>query len=1153
MKHLKRAFIPLSAAFAVTLAVVLLLAQSVQADSFIVDTTDDTADAAIDGTCADASGNCSLRAAIEEANNSSGGDAISFDASLNGETISITLGTLALTDDGISIDGDAGTGDGTPDIEVRYVSGSVTAGDGLISIRSSNNRIEGLAVTGSPESGVMISDLAGNPADNNEIVSCWAGLDLTGAARANTDHGVRIYTVVDPPTGTTIQDSVLSGNGQRGLSAQDAVNTLVSNSTFGMDPTGVTARSNGSNGISLFRAMTTTIDSSLLSENGSHGIYIEGATQVTITNNTIGLDASEAAAGNGSAGVYVLQDTTAVHIQGNTIAANDSRGIYLGQNTSDVTIAGNKIGTDSSGTVGLGNGQFSYFGDGIELEDADNVTVGGPDLEDRNIVARSGRAGIIIHGDAADNNTVQNNYIGTDATGVTDLGNGFLGSISDQGAAGIYIYDGADHNTIQDNLISFNYIGIRINGGSQAQYLPPQHNQVLSNTVTRNDQFGITNQTTHRNATYTTPGSGDNLIQGNVISETGLCANCTGTGIYNLGASPSIVNNTIADNEGMGIFNRVYFGADGVDDADDDLLSMPYISGNTISGNQNDGIQSRDTAPRNGATLLPDNTFVNNNLQPHISQQWFVAVEVVSDTETITSGLAVTITRQSGGSACTSGSCTGDDFSSDGGTGGIWGPTGVDYNDVENYGTGVTTWFQVIEYEVSWTGDYVTYTSHLVEVGGDYQGSKYYDFDGITTTEEISGDVNIPFCQPTGILGDPGNSLCRYQIAQIDVFGSFGDGDADDDGIPDEEEGTGDQDGDGIPNYLDDDSDGDGIPDEEEGTGDPDGDGIPNFLDDDSDGDGIPDEEEGTGDPDGDGVPNYLDDDSDGDGIPDEEEGTGDPDGDGVPNYLDDDSDGDGILDEEEGTGDPDGDGIPNYLDDDSDGDGVLDEEEGTGDSDGDGIPDFLDADDDGDGIPTAEEDADGNGDPTDDDADLDGIPNYLDDDSDGDGIPDAVEAGDDPENPVDTDNDGDPDYLDYDSDDDGITDDIEAGPDPENPVDTDGDGDPDYIDTDSDDDGILDDDEYIDGDETGTDAEFCEDRTVNTDGDGDPNCVDNDVDGDGIPNYLDTDSDDDGMLDEDEPTPPTPDPVIPHGTPPIPGWIDPVYRIYLPLVTKDY
>ena len=267
----------------------------------------------------------------------------------------------------------------------------------------------------------------------------------------------------------------------------------------------------------------------------------------------------------------------------------------------------------------------------------------------------------------------------------------------------------------------------------------------------------------------------------------------------------------------------------------------------------------------------------------------------------------------------------------------------------------------------------------------------------------------------------------------------------------------------------------------------------------DADQDTIPDVVEGGSDvdSDGDSTPDYLDTDSDGDGIPDAVEGTGDVDGDGLPNYLDADSDGDGIPDASEGAGDVDGDGIPNFLDPDSDGDGIPDASEGAGDVDGDGLPNYLDPDSDGDGIPDASEGAG--------DVDGDGIPNFLDADSDGDGIPDAVEGT----------------------------------------RDTDNDGTPDYRDTDDDGDGISTANEYI----AGTDY-FCTDTSLDTDRDGTPNCRDNDVDGDGIPNYLDGDSDGDGTPDAQEnyhnPNPP------PFGHSDVPAWIDPVYRLYLPIVLRN-
>lgn len=89
------------------------------------------------------------------------------------------------------------------------------------------------------------------------------------------------------------------------------------------------------------------------------------------------------------------------------------------------------------------------------------------------------------------------------------------------------------------------------------------------------------------------------------------------------------------------------------------------------------------------------------------------------------------------------------------------------------------------------------------------------------------------------------------------------------------------------------DSDCDTVPDKEEGEGDTDEDGIPDYLDPDDDGDGFStatEKEDGETygmDNDGDGKPVWLDTDSDGDGFSDEEEGGGDTDDDGIPGYLD--------------------------------------------------------------------------------------------------------------------------------------------------------------------------------------------------------------------------------------------------------------------------
>ena len=170
----------------------------------------------------------------------------------------------------------------------------------------------------------------------------------------------------------------------------------------------------------------------------------------------------------------------------------------------------------------------------------------------------------------------------------------------------------------------------------------------------------------------------------------------------------------------------------------------------------------------------------------------------------------------------------------------------------------------------------------------------------------------------------------KIDVWETDPNNADDDVDLDADGIPDSVDGEGDADENGVPNYQDDDSDGDGVPDAVEWLDDSDEDGIPDFLDDDDDNDGIPtslEDSDGDGDPsnddiDGDGLANHLDDDADGDGIPDSEEAGDDPedpvdtDSDGLFDFLDEDSDDDGVADaDEDPDGDVDCDGIPDRLD----------------------------------------------------------------------------------------------------------------------------------------------------------------------------------------------------------------------------------------------
>ncbi len=203
-------------------------------------------------------------------------------------------------------------------------------------------------------------------------------------------------------------------------------------------------------------------------------LFGSSATNNVVVGNYFGTDAS---------GTSALGNTTGLAISGNTNTIGGSApgqrnvisGNGIGVNitgSSNNIVQGNYIGTDVSGTVDLGNG------DGILINNSANAnTIGGSAPGQRNVISGNG-AGIRIfsNGDNTGNTIIRGNFIGTDASGTSALGNS--GGVT---GGGVYI-DGGDGNTIggsapgEGNLISANSSrGVLISSGD--------FNTVLGNKI----------------------------------------------------------------------------------------------------------------------------------------------------------------------------------------------------------------------------------------------------------------------------------------------------------------------------------------------------------------------------------------------------------------------------------------------------------------------------------------------------------------------------------------------------------------------------------------------------------------------------------------------------------------------------------------------
>ncbi|MFC1712669.1 NPCBM/NEW2 domain-containing protein [Candidatus Poribacteria bacterium] len=216
----------------------------------------------------------------------------------------------------------------------------------------------------------------------------------------------------------------------------------------------------------------------VISGNGRTGVEIDGngTDRNVVSGNYMGTDVTGTADLGNSVGVQISNGTQWNTIGGTTAAERNiisgNHGwtaiAMSGSGTNNNAIKGNYIGTDVTGTVALGNSEHGCFiGDGAQF----NI-IGGTTAGERNIISGNNE-GIGVLLDKAANNTVSGNYIGTDITGTTALGNG----------TGVWVYQGAQSNTFggttegERNLISGNGSGIHFRG------LGTNRNVVIGNFI----------------------------------------------------------------------------------------------------------------------------------------------------------------------------------------------------------------------------------------------------------------------------------------------------------------------------------------------------------------------------------------------------------------------------------------------------------------------------------------------------------------------------------------------------------------------------------------------------------------------------------------------------------------------------------------------
>ena len=287
--------------------------------------------------------------------------------------------------------------------------GNTFGGGVAISAGASGNRIgtDGKSVDDVGERNVIAGsdndaiDIYGTGTDGNVVAGNFIGTDRTGKRSLGiADDGVLLaegassnWIGVNPNGGSAAdQGNVISGTGYDGVQiGYNSNSNVVAGNKIGTNVSGTAALGNASSGVEV--------------DAGCIGNTIGGTTA----------DARDVISGNGADG-----DWDGVDILGSGAIGNVVEGDY--------------IGTDVSGTQRLGN-----FGDGVDISDASNNTIGGTTAGARNVISGNAQDGGIHLRQRTTGNLVAGNYIGSDVTGTKVLGNAY---------SGVKIADSASKNTI---------------------------------------------------------------------------------------------------------------------------------------------------------------------------------------------------------------------------------------------------------------------------------------------------------------------------------------------------------------------------------------------------------------------------------------------------------------------------------------------------------------------------------------------------------------------------------------------------------------------------------------------------------------------------------------------------------------------------------
>lgn len=447
----------------------LVLPLSASAAVYTVDSIGDQADETGDGVCKTSVSTCTLRAAIEESNKSTGViDEIKFAAAFNGQLVdTIAIATsLPAIKDRAHIDGDSGgqcateAGVAGPCVGVN----GPAAGSALIVEDTNGVEIEGLAITGVAGGAGAAAINVINGSATLKLRDNWIGVKLDGSTTGTNNKGIFLDPESNSATigGVNAADrNVIANNSFEGLDIEGADEADILGNYFGVKPDGATRAANGKN-----VEITDTI--TFEANNDEVGTTVEGAAATT-------------QACDGGCNVISGSNGSGVDLVGDGEGQNELPA------SGPTTVSGNYVGLNSGGVTTVPTGALFDIYAGA----AEDVTVGGTQAGNANYIA-GGSYG--IYQENSNGFQVLGNVIGRRPGGA---------GVSGTSTAGIFLFslNSTGREAVEGNTI-------RVDGGAGIEQRFGGAD-IAGNSI-EEGQYGI--------LTFGSPaGAGSNVIEENTI------------------------------------------------------------------------------------------------------------------------------------------------------------------------------------------------------------------------------------------------------------------------------------------------------------------------------------------------------------------------------------------------------------------------------------------------------------------------------------------------------------------------------------------------------------------------------------------------------------------------------------------------------------